>query len=71
MVKRRVPPPVHHAEVAKRRQVKPSSPATAAVPLLDVPMKGLSEVSMSMEGGRLRVVADVGVRGVGRRRSDV
>jgi V8-like Glu-specific endopeptidase len=71
MPKRRVPPPALHAEVAKRRRVKPSSPATAArVPLLDVPLKGLTEVSMSMEGGRLRVVGDVGVRGLGRRRSD-
>ena len=71
MAKRRVPPPALHAEVAKRRRVRPSSPATAArVPLLDVPLKGLTEVSMSMEGGRLRVVGDVGVRGLGRRRAD-
>ena len=71
MAKRRAPPPALHAEVAKRRRVRPSSPATAArVPSLDVPLKGLTEVSMSMEGGRLRVVGDVGVRGLGRRRAD-
>lgn len=71
MATRRFPPPVPSEEVAKRARVKPSGPAESArVPLLDVPMKGLSEVSVSMEGGRLRVLADVGVQGVPRRRTD-
>jgi V8-like Glu-specific endopeptidase len=39
------------------------------VPLLDVPIKGLGDVAVTFEAGRLRVVAEVGAQGLARRRS--
>ncbi len=70
MARRRATPPLPHAELAKRRRLTPSSPpGRARVPLLDVPTKGLGDVAVMFESGRLRVVAEVGVQGLARRRS--
>lgn len=69
MDERLVSAPVRHAELAKRSKVKANgTPAAARMPLLDVSLKNLKDFSISSEAGRLRVVADIDVRGVDRRR---
>jgi hypothetical protein len=63
--------PVEHAEVARRAGLgAEGAPQPATVSLLDIPLKTVGKYSLSAEGGRLRVAAEVGVNGLDRRRGE-
>ena len=61
--------PVEHSAVSKRSTLPAAGePESAAVTLLDVSLKGVTDQRIVTEGDRLRVSAAVGVDGLDRRR---
>src|SRR5215207_1525723 len=61
--------PTLHSDVAERARVTAAGvPTSASVSLLDVPLQGIEDFTLSTEGGRLRVTAEVSARGLERRR---
>lgn len=61
--------PVDHGEVAKRQpQEGQGQPPSISLPLLDLPLEGIRNADLKTGDGRLRLVADVDVRGIGRSR---
>ncbi len=61
--------PVAHRALAKRSALRAKGKARAAtVPLWEVALRGIKSPRMSKADGKLRVVADVGVNGLDRRR---
>lgn len=59
--------PIEHRLLARRASV-PSEQRGATIPLLDIPLDGLRDPRLVMEDGHLRVVAEVGLDGMSRRR---
>ncbi len=56
--------PVEHPKLAKRRRVPATGKAErAALSVLDVSLKGVEGTRVIQEAGRLRVIAEVGVKG--------
>src|SRR5215213_314032 len=61
--------PTLHSDVAEHARVTAAGvPTSASVSLLDVPLQGVEDFTLSTEGGRLRVTAEVSARGLERRR---
>jgi hypothetical protein len=63
------PKPVEHPALAKRRRMRATGvPGKTALPVLDVSLKNVTGTRVVQEGGRLRVVAEIGVKGFRRER---
>jgi V8-like Glu-specific endopeptidase len=59
--------PVEHEVLLKRKEVA-AEPAGATISLLDVEVHGVRDPRIVIEGDRLRVLAEVGIDGISRRR---
>lgn len=61
--------PVEHEEVAKRKPREgEGEPPSIRVPLLDLPVDGIQNADLDRGDGRLRLLADVDIHGIGRSR---
>jgi V8-like Glu-specific endopeptidase len=69
--KARIPKPIRYSTIVKRRRVRPKGKAdNAMVSVVDISLKGVAGTQVIQKGGRLRVVAEVGVDGFRNRRRD-